>query len=59
MKNAYIKVSMENPTDVFIWRDTRGYMSTDLWIFSEPGWSIYGISYTQGWIYFKKPLIDS
>ena len=59
MKHGYIKVSLQDPTDVWIWRDGRGYIASDLWVFKDPGWSIYGISYTSGWAYFKKPLIDN
>jgi hypothetical protein len=50
---------MENAREVYIWKDTRGYVQTELWIFQQPGWILYGVSESTGWIYFKKPLIDN
>ena len=53
LKHSYIKVSINNMHDIYIWKGERGYIPTELWVFQQPGWSLYGIG--KEWIYFKKP----
>jgi hypothetical protein len=55
MNNSYIKINRYDATEVYIWRDERGYVQTDIWVFQQPGWTVYGVSETTGYIYFLLP----